>query len=54
VQRKLGKERAVVLGVIFNDNNEAQIRAWARDADRTDCASDAERAGPVNGAHRVN
>lgn len=31
VQRKLGKERAVVLGVIFNDNNEPQIRKWAHD-----------------------
>jgi peroxiredoxin len=33
VQRKLGKERATVLAVSFRENNEQQIRKWARDGD---------------------
>ena len=31
VQRKLGKERATVLAVSFRENNEQQVRKWARD-----------------------
>jgi peroxiredoxin len=33
VQRKLGKERATVLAVSFRENNEQQVRKWARDGD---------------------
>ena len=34
VQRKLGAERAMVCAVSFKENNEAQLRRWARDLDR--------------------
>ncbi len=32
VQRQLGKERAVVLGVIFHDPDEARLRKWGHEA----------------------